>query len=240
MPIVIAADVATAWKEAVGHCLAAQGREVPSLVVQLEISGPSDDVAFRDSVDRVLLREGRGTTGTVSRTIFPDGLWNPTKPRADLFERYLRILPKLRKCPLNRRGLYFERMIAYPTDAKKLTTKNQLEFIISTFSRGNHRRTALQASLYNPHIDASNSRRLGFPCLQQVSLMPSRSGDLTLVGYYPVHYIFERAYGNYLGLVHLGRFMAQEMHLSLTRVVCIAGVATFEVTPSKISALRIA
>ena len=33
---------------------------------------------------------------------------------------------------------------------------------------------------------------------------------------------FERAYGNYLGLCHLGRFMAHEMGLTLSQVVCIA------------------
>jgi len=37
--------------------------------------------------------------------------------------------------------------------------------------------------------------------------------------------LFDRAYGNYLGLCHLGRFMAHEMGLKLVRMTCIASVA---------------
>jgi hypothetical protein len=44
-----------------------------------------------------------------------------------------------------------------------------------------------------------------------------------------MQYLFERAYGNYLGLVRLGRFMAHEMGLQLERVVCMAAVAKLEV-----------
>ena len=35
-------------------------------------------------------------------------------------------------------------------------------------------------------------------------------------------YMFERAYGNYLGLCNLGRFMAHEMGLKLDSMTCIA------------------
>ena len=34
--------------------------------------------------------------------------------------------------------------------------------------------------------------------------------------------MYERAYGNYLGLCRLGRFMAHEMGLTLSQIVCIA------------------
>jgi len=40
-----------------------------------------------------------------------------------------------------------------------------------------------------------------------------------------MQYLFERAYGNYLGLCRLGRFMAEQMGLSLVKMTCIAVVA---------------
>ena len=44
---------------------------------------------------------------------------------------------------------------------------------------------------------------------------------LAVTGFYPTQYMFERAYGNYLGLCRLGNFMAHEMELRLSQVVCI-------------------
>jgi hypothetical protein len=93
--------------------------------------------------------------------------------------------------------------------------------------------------LYNPFIDASHSPRLGFPCLQQIAFIPDTNRRLTVLGFYPIHYIFERAYGNYLGLAHLGRFMAKEMGLHLDRVICTAGVAQFEVPNKKVKSLKL-
>ena len=169
-------------------------------------------------VNSVLAAANRGSVETVARTIFPLGLWNRNANRADLYRRYQAILPKLHKCPLNHRGIYFERLIQYQMDKKGTAFTNQLEHVITTYvAKKNHRRSGLQASLYNPFIDASHSRRLGFPCLQQIAFIPCEGHKLAVLGFYPVHYIFERAYGNYLGLAYLGRFMAKEMGLRLDR-----------------------
>jgi N-glycosylase/DNA lyase len=61
--------------------------------------------------------------------------------------------------------------------------------------------------------------------LQQLSFAPSGK-ELTVTGYYMLQYAVDRAYGNYLGLCRLGRFMAQQMDLRLKRVICISSVLT--------------
>jgi hypothetical protein len=48
---------------------------------------------------------------------------------------------------------------------------------------------------------------------------------LCITGYYPKEYIFDRGYGNYLGLCRLGQFMANEMGLELAQMTCFVGVA---------------
>ena len=48
---------------------------------------------------------------------------------------------------------------------------------------------------------------------------------LAVTGFYATQHIFEKAYGNYMGLCRLGRFMAHEMKLKLTRMTCIAACA---------------
>ena len=45
---------------------------------------------------------------------------------------------------------------------------------------------------------------------------------LSVVAFYATQTLEEKAYGNYLGLLRLGRFMAQEMGLEFKDVVCIA------------------
>jgi hypothetical protein len=240
MPAVRADSISDAWKQVVSMCLGAREHQVHALSVEIVCGKELDDLKFRNRVNRTLVASEKATVDTVARTIFPNGLWNPRQPRAELFGRYMKILPKLRRYPLNRKGLYFERLINYPLDRESTKVMNQLEFVISTYvEKGNHRRSALQASLYNPFIDSSNSPRLGFPCLQQVGFIPTSRHDLTVLGFYPVHYIFERAYGNYLGLFHLGQFMAKELGLNLARVVCTAGVAKFEVSAGKVRALNL-
>jgi hypothetical protein len=44
-------------------------------------------------------------------------------------------------------------------------------------------------------------------------------------------------YGNYLGLIQLGRFMAHEMHLNLTAMTCVTTIAVLEVSPNKVTPL---
>ncbi len=52
-----------------------------------------------------------------------------------------------------------------------------------------------------------------------------------------MQYLFERAYGNYLGLKRLGDFMAHEMSLTLERVVCIAAVGKLDVRVAEVQPL---
>jgi hypothetical protein len=42
---------------------------------------------------------------------------------------------------------------------------------------------------------------------------------------YAMQYVHDRAYGNYLGLCALGRFIAAELDLTFRRLTCIAAVA---------------
>jgi hypothetical protein len=50
---------------------------------------------------------------------------------------------------------------------------------------------------------------------------------LNVVGFYPMEYIYDRGYGNYLGLCRLGQFMAREMGLILVQMTCFVGVGKY-------------
>ena len=145
--------------------------------------------------------------------------------RHQLYDRYRRIIPRVLRYRLNRYGVYFQRLIGYDHDDTYKNGINQLEHIIQTWYRGNHRKSALQAAIFDPRKDHTNQRMRGFPCLQQVAFAPQGVDGLMVTGLYATQYIFERAYGNYLGLCRLGQFMAHEMGKQLTQVNCVASSA---------------
>ncbi len=159
---------------------------------------------------------------TIASTIFPNSLWTPGDDAQRLFARYDRIWPTIAKCPLNTKGVYFRRLTSFNPDGMLADRPpvNQLSHVIDTFHRGNHRHSALQASIFDPTRDHTHNRRLGFPCLQQVAFNASDE-NLEVTGYYALQHHVPKAYGNYLGLCWLGRFMAHQMGLRLTQVTCM-------------------
>lgn len=178
---------------------------------------------IRNTLERSLKDHSFWSCHTVANTRFPKSFWNPQRDANFLFGRYKRCRKQIRKCPSNRNGVYFDRLTAYGIDYGKPV--NQLEYIIQTYTKGNHRRSALQASIYDPTCDATDQRQRGFPCLQQVGFSRINDSGLCVTGYYPKEYIFDRGYGNYLGLCRLGQFMATEMGLELAQMTCFVGVA---------------
>jgi hypothetical protein len=187
---------------------------------------PKQCQLVRKTLDNFLIGSGKQTVSTVANTIFPESLWNPNAAPSVLYDRYRRILPSLRKASTkNRRGLYFERMITGgPRGAE-----NQLDFILAAYKRrSGTRRSILQVAIFQPSLDHSNAALLGFPCLQHITFAPTSDG-LNVNAFYAVQYIAERAYGNYLGLCRLGRFVAHVLGLPLATVTCVAGVAELDI-----------
>jgi hypothetical protein len=85
------------------------------------------------------------------------------------------------------------------------------------------RRSALQLAVFDAARDHSKAAQLGFPCLQHVTAAPTAEG-LCINGFYATQYVVERAYGNYLGLCRLGRFLAHEFEMPLARMTCFTGI----------------
>lgn len=227
-------NLSSAWVRAFLAATKPGVDEISPLVVTITgfaDSQPLETNAIRQVLDDALVKNGKYSCETVASTIFPQSLWNPQESRGQLFERYERILPSLKKMePYNKYGIYFERLIAFGSgrakDARNGNPKvNQLEHIIRTYRGGNHRCSALQASIFDPLIDHTNQPRRGFPCMQQVAFARCGNRELAVTGFYAMQYLFERAYGNYVGLCNLGRFIAHELDFRLTQMTCVAGVA---------------
>jgi hypothetical protein len=235
---VFTGSISSVWARALSSLTERGVKELVPLVVTIdefdEVGRPVEDDVVRQTLGRFLSQQGLQSVDTVANTIFPISLWNETKPAIDLYDRYKQILPRLRKAsPKNRKGLYFERMITGgPPNAE-----NQLEFALSNYSaRVGARRSMLQLGIFQPRIDHSNAAYLGFPCLQQISFAPTASG-INVCAFYAVQYMVERAYGNYLGLCRLGKFVASRLGMPLATVTCMAGIAELDVNKGQAHSL---
>lgn len=238
-------NLSIAWAKAFLKTIDAGINEISPLLIEVsELSGNriSETLSIRDTLDSELERvkklscnknaDVKKKSGAslmsvhaTANTIFPLSLWKKKRERALLFKRYKKIFCKLQKeDKLNKYGTYFERLINF-CPKNQQNGFNQLEKIIEIYQSGNRRRSALQATLLDPSKDLTAQRQRGFPCLQQVAFIPIENEELMIVGFYPKELIFERAYGNYLGLCRLGLFMAHEMGLRLSKMQCLIGVA---------------
>jgi hypothetical protein len=225
LPLIVAPSVSAAWGAALNLLMqpGAHGLD-PLLVTITDVGsiGNEPNPLLRRELDRLLRELGKQSTSTVANTIFPQSLWNPTRERSFLYERYLRhVMPAIRSD--NPHGTYFERMIQFGGEKSPV---NQLEQVIGTWvDHGNHRHSALQISIFDPHNDHRHNRRLGFPCLHQVCFTPLGENGvdgLAATGFYATQHLLTKAYGNYLGLIRLGHFVAQAIGLKLTRMTCFS------------------
>ena len=173
----------------------------------------------------------------VAFTIFPKKYYDISDSLEDFFDLYKRAFPKLKaRNRINSRGLYFERLIMYGSNETSRAAHfkgNQLEWFIDQHnSRKGVRESMYQAAIFDPLRDHSRTARLGFPCLHSLSFVPHK-GSLTLNAFYPTQQIYRKAYGNYLGLINLGSFMAEHMGLTFCRLNVMVGVAKMDIAKTK-------
>jgi hypothetical protein len=231
-------NLSYAWARAVRTALGRRG-EVAPLVVSVagsfECGMPHIDSELEKKLDALLqIESGRLSIDTVANTLFPQSLWNAGRPRKELFDRFLRLWPKIKKS--NQHGHYFHRLLTLgdPT----VCDGNQLEFIIGTYTaRTGVRRSMLQATTFDAKTDHTKAALRGFPCLQQVSFAVQRDKTLSVNGFYAYQYMGQRAYGNYAGLCRLGHFVAHELGTTLGRMTCYAGIAQCDIGAKKLRAV---
>lgn len=198
-------------------------------VSEFENGVATESVPIRERLDTELIARGKRSIQTVANTIFPESLWRPGTPNndTDLYGRYERVWPRIRRDPANRHGVYFRRLTSFrPASHPNDEPVNQLQRLIEIFRDGTHRRSALQAGFFDPIDDHRNGPYLGFPCLQQVAFTPLGADGLAVTGFYAMQYQLEKAYGNYLGLCRLGRFVAAQLDRRLVRMTCMASLVT--------------
>lgn len=230
-PLVIdETNLSRAWSKLFLATIDRPGSKVSPVMLSLtgfdHVGAIAEDAAVRSAMASALKAKNCLDIEGVAWTIFPQRLWRMAKgDRALFFALYAKTFPRYvaMNRTANRRGLYFERLTMFGADVP--CGGNQLEWIISQHAaRSGVRSSMFQAATFDPRRDHVADARLGFPCMQQVAFVPTEDG-LVVNAFYATQYVFEKAYGNYLGLVHLACFMADQMKLPLARLNVSVGVA---------------
>jgi thymidylate synthase len=176
-------------------------------------------------IDQYLDTVGQPHISTTAGTIFPSSL---AGGNASVIDRFNKTWKYVKKDHRNNKGHYFRRLVAY--NEKSGQPVNQLKHIIDTYNgiegqrQPVHRRSALIALTFDPTLDHTAQPQRGFPCLQQICFLPKKDGTMMMNAIYATQHLDDRAYGNYVGLLNLGKFMAGEMNLNLTEINCIASI----------------
>ncbi len=223
-------NLSLAWGEVIARILGPGGNDISPLTLSItgfdEAGEPKENRSIRDALERVLEAEGKRGVENVAFTIFPRRYDKMVEGnRAELYALYMDAFHRIQDFnpKNNKRGSYFQRLIDLAGDG---TGPNQLEWILNEFSqRPNGRRSKWQATTFDPKRDHSTTAQLEFPCLQQVSFTFDGGGGLILNAFYATQQLIRKGYGNYLGLCHLGAFMAREMNLHLVRLNVFVGIA---------------
>jgi thymidylate synthase len=214
-------NLSEAWVSALDKIVNTGGLEITPLIITL--TDFRELPPIRKILDADLVKHKLPCIDTVSETIFPESLYEYVKyNRDELYRTYKKNLPRIKKIDSsNGNGTYFERLIAFDSD-KKI---NQLEIIVSSLRDNvNKRRSKLQAAIFDPTKDHTNKPFQGFPCLQHVTFYKSENGGLILNSFYAIQYLYRRAYGNWLGLINLGKFVARETRLEFERFNCFIAI----------------
>lgn len=228
--LIEATNLSTGWARVV-HTLNQPGcRSISPLIFSLtgfdENGYPEENGAIRAAIDKMLADLGKRDCENVAFTIFPQRYYEMSGGDRDVFfEMYREAFPRIQafNARNNKRGSYFQRLVDFEGGGAGF---NQLKWILDEYDRNpSTRKSKWQATTFDPYRDFSTTAQQEFPCLQQVSFTFSDDGGLIVNAFYATQQMIRKAYGNYLGLSRLGRFVAHEMEVNMERLNVFIGVA---------------
>ena len=216
-----------------------------------------EDETIRDVLDLALDEAGDQSVETVAGTIFPNSLyqspgftWSPDLDEQaareldaaahNLYERYVGMLPVLRRVRANSRGTYFSRMITWP--GKEPGGTNQLDLRIARirneFARGRRTNNTLDIDVGADALAfespagiqvlvPSEQRTRSFPCLVHIDLTLF-DGTLHCTAVYRHQHLITKAYGNLVGLSRLMHFLCEQTGAACGELVVHATLADAE------------
>lgn len=232
-PTIIEADnISQGWGRVVSKLMEPGINELAPLLLTVSHGGVEniqEEMPIRSALDQLLEEKSLTSVDVVAWTIFPEDYWKLAKGNRELFFReYISSFQRVQEFNRrdNRKGSYFQRLIDHKGGGHG---PNQLDFILRQHAeRPASRRSMWQATVFDAARDHSRTAQLQFPCLQQISFTFLDNGAVVLNAFYATQQLLKKGYGNYLGLLHLGRFMAGQMGRPFEGISVYIGVAKID------------
>jgi hypothetical protein len=244
-------NLSRAWLRAV-ETLQHDGGKAVHLCVAIDNPGV-EDAGIRKILNTTLARENEQAVITVANTIFPSSLYLPEKlgdkAAAHFYEHSALFSRVAGRHKDNRCGRYIDRMLKW--DGCKGSV-NQLEVMVQILKRElanpNTKSSRYEMAFSTPEDHSVHGGDLriqqpdydrkitGFPCLSHISFT-LKQGKLNLAAMYRNQHFFRKAYGNYVGLSRLMRFLCTEAGCELGELLCIATHADAELGVGKLKQL---
>lgn len=253
-------DLARAWLDTILAVSAQPQSKALHVITPINSVESDGEVRIHRAAGDLLEQLGLPPVSTVANTIFPQAMAQQTPDIAELTDRYLKVLPDLKRLDShNRRGTYFSRLIAYPAASGPV---NQIERVITNLRTelasdapmsaryetslqvpdGQHPDSPATQDVAAPVQDPGRDNHpRGFPCLSFLSFQHDKT-HLHAVAHYRYQYLMQRGLGNYLGIARLMRYIAGHTGLQPGALTVIAGRAAADrltkVQTAALSALR--
>lgn len=235
-------NLSYAWLRAMDHLLEVGGTATNFCVA---FSDYSEEKPIREALDDfIAAHRAEGQTkgemyavSTVANTMFPAALYRSGSPGEesrqrlyDFHARTMRVQKRMRV-----KDNYFNRLVSWPSSDQPL---NQLEALVIKLTNEVKARSPkssrYEVGIEHPEFDVVTSggdvrvqspvhdkRTMGFPCLSHLSFTLV-GGELHLTAVYRNQHFIARAYGNYVGLARLVKFVSNESGCTPGEILCVA------------------
>ena len=173
--------------------------------------------------DHRLVEPGiRKSVYDVANTIFPSISRYHAGNLERFFTHYRRVYERGQKMHRTTWGVYFLRLISFGSGEE-----NQLAGIIHALADWNCKpKAAFVVHLSSAALDSP--RPLGAPCWQYGQFVRSEDNRLSLVAVYRSQDYFQKALGNFVGLIRLLRFVCQRARMEMGTLTCLSTFATLQ------------
>lgn len=215
-------NLSTAWLKAINFLLKQQNSKCNNLVVHIKnpcLTVPSIDKLYNSFCKKHNIPKYL----TVAQFIFPQRLYEIYHgDRQKLFQKY----KKVHEIVKGSWGSYFDQMVEWKeSNGNKI---NQLDNIIKKILlRERVWKAAYTIQIANPILH--NNRTMGGPCLIYILIqLESNPKKMSILSIYRNHDFATRAYGNYLGLGYLLRFLSKETGFEMDTLTCVSSHAFIE------------
>lgn len=225
--------IAEGWLQAMEHLMECDGGKTFHLM--LGISDPCALIPeFTALVDELAQEFGLSSTMENANAIWPHTLAPPSDSLEVIIDRMRKFaVPTIKMANKKHSDSYIERLVAWRSrdGGSPVPQLEQLIARITKEKAGSQKSSVYEIPIFSPGLDAGY---MGFPCLSHLSFkLDCVHRLLHLTALYRNHHYIGHAYGNFVGLGRLMKFICRETGIAPGELLSVSTHADAELNRGK-------